>query len=297
MKNTALRLPFLSLLLCMSVQAASSATTTNPAERYPQIFKDLDAARLDSSPEINDVDDTALDAATASFLKRHEAGVIALQDAAKLPAADWGTTEAMREWMHETLSPARRATTLLVLQSRFDLAQGRPQQAVDDLLAAISLGRNIGRQKLLVSRLVEIGIETQATDHLIAMIPSLPRDVVKTLPGKIVALPKPASGKETMLAEHAFGQSELRKQPNEPATVAAFEAARPFYVALGDAMTQTPAAFAKTVDDEAAKLPDNPFVQTVAPTFKAVYKPIAALDAKRAELVEVVRKSLDGNAG
>ena len=160
------------------------------------------------------------------------------------------------------------------------------------MLAAIALDRNVGRQNLMVARLVEIGIEMGAIDRLAAMMPSLPKEVIATLPAKLAALPTPGTGKEMMDAEFAYGKAAAAKQNVLPPEFV--EAAKPFYQHVGDAMTQPSAQFEQTVDAEALKLMLNPVVKMVVPSIKHVQPALLAMDAKRAMLNTAVAILING---
>ncbi len=255
-----------------------------------KVFAQIDQSKEPWSDLVDDVDKTPLDAKTAEFLKAHEPTIKLLRQAATMPAARWNDPKGDIAPVLMSLNTARYTANMLQLQSRFD-QHDHPAQSVDDLLAAIALARNVGRENSMVSRLVEIGIEFGAIDRLAAMMPSLLKDVIASLPAKLAALPTPGTGKELMDAEFEYGKSESVKQ-NTPPEI--FEAAKPFYQHVGDAMTQPPEQFAQTVDAEALKLMLNPFVKSIVPAIKPIQPILFAMDVKRAMLNTAVAVSVNG---
>jgi hypothetical protein len=190
-----------------------------------------------------------------------------------------------------SLNTARSSALLLLLQSRMDLHDNQPREAVEHALAAMALARNVGQQKVMVSNLVEIGIETKAIDTLLALLPKLPRDVVQTLPAKLAALPRPITAAQTIEAEFKFGRAAARQQ-NIPVEI--FEAAKPFYDAVARATTQPAEQFDATVDAEALKLFANPFPRIIAPTLKPFMETQRKIDSKRRQLQDACTRAAAG---
>jgi hypothetical protein len=204
-----------------------------------------------------------------------------LRDAAKMPPAVWADSQGDVSIVLPPLNSARSSSSLMLLQSRYDLHQNQPEQAVDDALAALAVGRNIAQQRKFIAALVDIGIEFQAIDALGAELTVLPKDLVAALPAKLAALTKPLSWQELMDGEFEFGKAATAKQNLPPAM---FEATAPFYKAVGAASSQRSQQFDQTVEVEATKLMFNPFVKTLAPTMKRVHMSFVALRAKQALL-------------
>jgi hypothetical protein len=94
-----------------------------------------------------------------------------------------------------------------------------------------------------------------------------------------------------MDGEFVFGRRTWDKQ-NMP--LAIFDAAAPFYKAIGDAMDQPQAQFDQTVDAEAAKLMLNPVVKNIAPTIKRIHVSYISVKVKRAMLDTAVDIVLNG---
>lgn len=270
-----LLLPLLALTFLAT--ATPAAPTTNPADLYEEAFKKLDVktdlALLDK------VDTAALDDNTEKFLKDWAPVVTLIRDAAKMPPAIWTPLDRDMAGVMPSFNSARRASYLMLLQSRWDLQHDKkPQQAADDLLASIAMSRNIARRHAIIATLVGISMETQAIDKLASLLPTLPKETIAQLPAKWAALPKGPTGKALMDGEFEYGKSASAQQ-KMPAGI--FEAAEPFYKAVGDAMAKPTVEFDAIVDAEAMKLMLNPFVKSTAPMIKRVHEQLVAMDAKR----------------
>ena len=69
-----------------------AAPTTNPADRYKALFKELDAEGRSSEVELGEVETALMDARTATFLAKHQASIRALIQARRLPEVGWPAT-------------------------------------------------------------------------------------------------------------------------------------------------------------------------------------------------------------
>jgi hypothetical protein len=273
------------------------AATTNPADLYQQAMKQLDQPREYDRTELDDLPATPLNEKTAAYLKEREGITKLLTDAAKMPGVQWPESGGDINNVLPSLNWARHGAKLLMLQARMDLKNKQPADAVEHGMAAIALARNIGQQKLMVSRLVEIGIESQAIDEMLAMLPALPPDVKKTLPAKLAALPKSITAAEMLDAEFKFGQASQNRQAalsGAGVPAAMFDAAKPFYDAVSRATTQPADQFDATVDMEATKLALNPFPKIMAPSLKRFMEQQRKIEVKRQKLQEACTSAAAG---
>jgi hypothetical protein len=222
---------------------AAAAPTTNPADLYSQAFARLKAEQANLSP-LDEAAAAPLDEATAKFLAGQQDVVTLLRLAARMGPASWPAEQGDIQPVLDSLNYARSAAKLMLLEARSDLKENKPTQVADDVVAAIAVGRNIATRHLILCSLVDAGIESMAIDVLAVMLPSLPKDVVANLPAKLAAIPKPLSGKDLMAGEFEFGKAASANQNVPPAI---FEAAEPFYKAVGEAMTQPSSQFDETI--------------------------------------------------
>jgi len=75
------------------------------------------------------------------------------------------------------------------LRAMWDLQQGRPAEARDDLLAAFALGRNSARDGVLISALVQIAVENIVCSTVAENLHQLPQEILKQLADGFAAAP------------------------------------------------------------------------------------------------------------
>jgi hypothetical protein len=183
----------------------------------------------------------------------------------------------------------------------------------------MALARHVGQRKVLIAKLVEVGIGAMATERLAENLTSLPEETLKQLPAKLDALPKSSSGAEMMMAEYEFALREVEPQTEgaaskpaagkanttKPATTRAttralfgraamVQAMKAFYEAIGEASALPPEEFAKKVDEQMNKFAANPFAAIVAPSFKRSRETFAVAEAKQAMLRAAIDVILSG---
>ncbi len=287
-------IPCLSILLMIVLSQATFAAE-NEAD-YREAARLLDDQGGAERPFLDSPRDRALDRATVEFLHDNQPAMRLLLLAATKRPADAMTPDAneMEAWIGE-LSGMRRLGRLGILhieatlQSRLDMQNGRPDRAVDDLVATLALARHTGRGQWMAARLIELGIEQEATECLADILPALPAESLPRLRRKLSALPPPTSSKATLLAEFAY----MISQPDADASLKRLE---PFYIALAEASDSSPDEFAAAVDREIARLDNNIFAKIIGPTLKAFRIPQATLEAKRAMLpvaIDVLERGRD----
>lgn len=276
--------------------AFAAGPTTNPVELERAAFDRL--AALIEPDWLDDVATIPIDARVRAYLGERREILDALADAAKRPQATWPAADAKPDPARQSLNGYRHATNILRLRARAHAADGEATAAVDDLMTAIALGRHVGQQKILIGRLVEIGIEIAAIDTLATLLPGFPKDVLNGLPARLDALPASPTLAETIDAEQAFGRAMMaeRTATKPPAGEEAGHAAGvetmkrmaaelpAFYAAMKAAAPLPPAAFAEAVDAAAKATPENVLVQTLAPVYRMFRMQPAITEAKRAML-------------
>ena len=144
-----------------------SSTNINPALLYYQAFlvapEPLPQAEWDylSSYEGRS---QPLPARYAGILAGYDNQFRLVRQAARATApCDWGTDlSAGPATLLPQLAPAKAVMVAARLRLAWDLQHGRQAEACDDLLAAFTLARNLPRNGLLISVLVQIAMESIA---------------------------------------------------------------------------------------------------------------------------------------
>jgi hypothetical protein len=109
---------------------------------------------------------------------------------AALPHCDWGLDiEEGIELMLPHAQAARTLSTLACLRARIRFEEGHNAEALDDLVDAMTLGRHATRDGVLLTALINIGIEQRTGDTLARYLPTLNAEVIRRLKARLGALP------------------------------------------------------------------------------------------------------------
>jgi hypothetical protein len=124
-----------------------------------------------------------------------------LRRGAALPRCDWSLNyeDGIGLWLPH-LDKARTLTLLACLKARIALADGHPADGVDDLLAAMTLGRHIA-DPIMVCLLVDHNIEYNAGDALALLLPKLDAATLKRIADHLDKLPAAATIEQTLVTE------------------------------------------------------------------------------------------------
>lgn len=190
---------FLSALGHSSADAPSGLGA-NAALKYWQAFASL--------PKFTDAEQTKLmaehltmplDAQSRESVTKAEYALRMMYHGTVLPRCDWGIDwEADGiEVLLPQMTAARVLSSLACLRARLRFEEGRGVEAIDDLVAAMTLGRQISMDGSLIGVLVGYNIEARTTDALALYLPKLDPGTTKDLKKRLDALPpggSPAAG-------------------------------------------------------------------------------------------------------
>src|SRR5262249_3555080 len=113
---------------------------------------------------------------------------------AVLPRCNWGI--GYEEGLYTRLphvNAARMLSSLVGLRARLRFEEGRGSEAIDDIMAAMSLGRHVGREGSLIVVLVGNEIELRTMVPLASYLATLDAGLIKALERRLGALPPPES--------------------------------------------------------------------------------------------------------
>jgi hypothetical protein len=236
---------------------------------------------------------TPLDAGTLDLLRRQRQAVELARKAAAMPPAVWALNgDAQR--MVDLANRAPRLSALLVLQARHELRDGDPARAIDDICAAVALSRHASAETTLLTKMVEIAAWRPAGDLLAQQLPSLPKQLVATLPQRFAQMPRSPTMAQLLRGEKAFARASAKKQGFAMAiAVAGLDG---FYDALADGGALPPDEYAQLVDAELAKVSLNPWAKIIGPSIKRSRESLAVFEAKQAMLAAAIDVVLHGEA-
>ena len=156
----------LCVLLTLALNDVSFADTgprtdINPALVYAQAIAVLPDRSGQDHLFTNEWRGRALDAEFGKQIATYDSAFKLLRHAARQKApCDWGYDLTQGpELLLPSLAKAKSLTQAARLRVRWHLENGRPDDARDDLLAAFVLGRQVSKDGILISALVQIAIE------------------------------------------------------------------------------------------------------------------------------------------
>jgi hypothetical protein len=179
---------------------APSDLGANAALKYWQAFATL--------PKFTDAEQTRLmsehltmplDAQTREIVSKAEYSLRMMHHAGALPDCDWGIDwEADGiEVLLPQMGAARVLSSIACLRARMRFEEGRRTEALDDIVAATRLGRQVSRDGSLIGVLVGYSIEGRMIDAIALFLPKLDPGTIKDLKTRLNALPEggnPATG-------------------------------------------------------------------------------------------------------
>lgn len=261
------------------VEVAGPAS--NSAETYGRVFEQVAASGVAKTPVMQeDVRKVLLDDRVRGVLDANKDVVVLVKQGAGEAGCDWADLPGDMQKVLDTLNRVRTADSLMVLQARQDLKDGRPADAVDDWLAAVAMERRVGDIKLVVASLVSDATEGRAIEEIAGALPGLPAEARKKLGEAWAKLPKGVTGEQLIMGEYAYAQRAGKEQK----VSGWIDALEPFYKGVAGAAGQSPAKFAAAVDEQMGKFKLNPFAQTIGPSLKRTREAGAVVEAKRGML-------------
>jgi hypothetical protein len=293
--------PLLALIAAAPATTPTTAPADPTAQAYRKVFALIDQINESDRGKIGLcgtdgcwVVTTPLDVSTVEMLKQQRETIELIRKAVAMPPPRW-QFEGDANKMVALANHAPFCSSLLVLQARQEIAENKHAQAVDDLIAALVVSRQVSStEPTLMVKMVESLAWRPAGTELGEQLPALPKELVATLPARLAKLPKSPTTADVIRGEYAYAQMTARRQGFT--VVAMVAGLRDFYKALLDGSDRTPEEFDKLVDEQLAKSANNPFAKIMAPQFKLLRRNVAALEVKQAMLETAIDVTLHGEA-
>jgi hypothetical protein len=225
--------------------------TANAALKYWQGFALLPPRDEARQRRLSDWRTTPLDDDLRKLVGASEKGLLYLRRGAALPRCDWALDyEDGISLLLPHLEKARSLTLFACLRARIALSDGRPAEGVDNLVAALTLGRHVA-DPIFVSLLVDHAIEQNAGDALALLLPKLDDATLKHLAERLDALPQAATLDQAMVTERDyFGNWAIRWLKEQERTAGRNLRANVRALLVGNQDTDE---VMKLVDDNSAK--------------------------------------------
>jgi hypothetical protein len=309
----------------------------NAALKYWQAFAQL--------PKFTDAEQSRLnaefltmplDAQAREWVTRADYALRMLYQGTALPRCDWaiGWKEEGIEALLPQLGAARVLSSLACLRARLRFEEGRKAEAIQDILAALTLGRQASLDGSLIGVLVGYNIEARMSEALALYLPGLNAETIKDLKKRLDALPpggrpatamrvceentldwcirkvKAAKDKEGILAflsplcGASRDSAENRREKGlaflkecggtADSVVKAFEQTRASYELVAKKLDLPPDQFVKHFEQHEMKQAGNPVFKLLFPAIVKVRWAQARADVRRALLVAALAVQLDG---
>ncbi len=207
--------PFLFILafavtISGSVITSASAKPGNAADLYRQVMRLVDAFTEAEEELLYEVaygltPDT-LTNEHIEFARKNDATFKLLADADAVEHCDFAMDNV--KWMDddkawlEVGTGVRRVARLASLRSLYHLKEGRPQQAIDELIHAGNLGRRLGHTDISIHALVGVSIDALIYDQFAAMAPSLTKEDRLYMQQALKARPRATTFARMVRREH-----------------------------------------------------------------------------------------------
>ncbi len=172
----------------------------NAALKYWQAFATLPKfTEAEQSRLISEYLTMPLDAQARESVSKAEYSLRMIHHGARLPRCDWGIgwEEDGIEVLLPQMSASRVLSSLACLRARMRFADGHAAEAIDDIIAAKTLGRQVSRDGSLIGVLVGYNNEGRTDDALAMFLPELDPGTIQGLKSRLDAFPeggKPDAG-------------------------------------------------------------------------------------------------------
>lgn len=315
---------------------APSDLGANAALKYWQAFATLPKFTDDEQKKLQaDCLTMPLDAHAREMVTKADYALLMMHYGSALPHCAWGIGHEEGVYVRlPNADGARVLAALACLRARVRFEEGKSAEAIDDLLAAMTMGRQSTLAGTNIMLVVGYAIEGRVDEALAQNLPKLKADALKDLAKRLGALPaamtpsaalateekffldwlirrvKDAKDKESLLVALAFVGLEPEGQGrsaddkvrafvelcggNAEGIVKFAEETRGAYRSVAEKLPLPLDQFEKEFERELAKRASNPVFKMFFPAMDSVRKAQARIDLRRAMLAAAIAVRLDG---
>ncbi len=188
----------------------------NAADHYRECFALLPQVSEADKKRLADPLTAPLDRDTEGLLKRADGSLQVLHRATLITRCDWGRdlTEHMFDGGMDLCMKERLAGQFACLRARVRFEQGKPEEAVEDLVDAVTMARRLGHDGPFMPMLIQLADETRAVDVLAAHLPLLDAQALKQAEARLAALPPAGTLQKAFRGEKEWFTLHVRPQYN-----------------------------------------------------------------------------------
>jgi hypothetical protein len=327
-----LRALCLALTMVLAVQELASADAppdlgANAALKYWQGFASLPSLTDAEQRKLGECLTMPLDAQARATVDKARYALEMMRRGAALPQCDWGISY---EEGVGTLLPyaqaARLTANLACLRARLRFEEGQATAAVDDIIAAMTLGRRVSVHGIDMTVLTSYAIDQHMGEVLARYLPKLDPQTLRTVQNRLESLPRIESLADALKVEEHFAldwlvgvikqakdkeslQNLLGKLAGSPekgralfnqfggnadALLKFAEETRQCYARSAKNSALPLEQFAKAWDSEAKEQANNPVYHWIFPALHKVRLAQLRADIRHALLLAAVAVQLDG---
>jgi hypothetical protein len=330
-----LAMAVLALPLESSFADARTDSDENAALRYWQAFATLPKFADAETKKLGEVLTTPLDDLARKILADAHYSLQMMHYGAAQPRCDWGMCNQEGIFTRLPQADAARVMgSLVCLRARMRFQAGQSAEALDDIVAGMTLSRHCSLTGTNIMLLSGYAIEHRMIDVLALHIPKLDPKIIPELKKRIAAVPaglsladalateekyfldwfirvvKKAKDKESLLAALAFVENEPEGKPggsgektrafieecggSPEGVLRRAEETRASYREVAKMLTLPMDQFEKEFDLEAKKRADNAVFKVFFPAIVNVRQAHARMEARRALLTAALAVRQDG---
>ncbi len=169
---------------------SGSDSNANAALKYWQAFATLPVFTDAENQKLGECLTTPLDDSARKILANSEYSLTMLHYATAIPRCEWDITFEDGVYARLPHAPAARTlSSLACLRARMRFEAGQNAEAIDDVIAAMTLGRQATKDGTLVVGLVGYAIDHRAIETLSVYMPKFDAKTIKDLKARVDALP------------------------------------------------------------------------------------------------------------
>ncbi len=306
----------------------------NAALKYWQAFATMPKLTDAEQTKLNESLTRPLDAHARETVTKAEYALQMMYRGAALRRCDWGISYEGGIYVRlPHLQAARVLSALACLRARLRFEEGQSAAAVDDIVAAMTLGRHVSQDGTFLAILVGYSIEHRMIETVARHLPKLKPGIIKDLKTRLDALPpfgsqatalqtcekesldwfvrkvKETKDKESLLALLSFIDAAEGKDRDSAKNARTFLEAcggttegvlkfaaevRPCYERMAKKIDLPPDQFEKEFEREAKQQSGNPVFKVFFPAIPKCRRAQARVDVRRALLSAALAVQLDG---
>jgi hypothetical protein len=177
----------------------------NAALKYWQAFATLPTFTDSQNKVLAEVLTTPLDDSARKIVSDADYSLQMLQFGAALPQCDWGVSHEMGiNTRLPQANAARVLANLACLRARSRFETGQAAEALDDILAGMTMSRHISLTGTNIMLLTGYAVEHRMIEGLALGIPKLDARMISDLKKRVAALPQGMSLAEATVSEEKF---------------------------------------------------------------------------------------------